>query len=119
MVVDDSKVVRVKTGRLLEKHHFRVAVAADGAEALSRIADEKPDLVITDVEMPGVDGVELTRRLRAAPATATLPVIMITSADDRMRGVADEVGVSMLLGKPYADEALVDAVARLAGVALA
>lgn len=117
MVVDDSKVVRVKTSRLLAKHQYRVLLAEDGEEALRLIAGDLPQVLITDVEMPGIDGIELTRRLRAQASTAQLPIVMITSADDRLRGVADEVGVSVLLGKPYADEALIASIEQLAGIA--
>ena len=117
MVVDDSKVVRVKTSRLLAKHQYRVVLAEDGEQALLQIASDPPQVLITDVEMPGIDGIELTRRLRANAGTATLPIIMITSADDRLRGVADEVGVSVLLGKPYAEEALIASIEQLAGIA--
>jgi len=117
MVVDDSKVVRVKTSRLLAKHQYRVVLAEDGEQALQQIAGDLPQVLITDVEMPGIDGIELTRRLRANASTAQLPIIMVTSADDRLRGVADEVGVSVLLGKPYADEALIASIEQLAGIA--
>ena len=65
MVVDDSKVVRVKTSRLLAAHRFRVTLAEDGQSALSAIAQERPQVLVTDVEMPGLDGLSLTRALRA------------------------------------------------------
>lgn len=119
LLVDDSKVVRVKTSRLLAKHGFRIALAETGEQALQMMAGELPQVLITDVEMPGIDGVELTRRVRAAPRTAALPVVMITSADERLRSTADDAGVTLLLGKPYADEELVAQVARLAGVVVA
>ena len=117
MVVDDSKVVRVKTSRLLAKHQYRVVLAEDCEQALLQIASDPPQVLITDVEMPGIDGIELTRRLRANASTAQLPIIMVTSADDRLREVADEVGVSVLLGKPYADEALIGSIEQLVGIA--
>jgi len=106
LVVDDSKVVRIKTSRLLEKHHYRVVLADDGLTALQAIEAQRPDLVVTDVEMPGLDGFALTRRLRAHPRWARLPVIMITSSDDKHRADAAAAGVNMLLGKPYAEEVL-------------
>jgi len=115
MVVDDSKVVRVKTGRLLAQQQYQVSHAADGLEALRQLGDQVPDVVITDVEMPGMDGFELTRHIRADPRTAGLPVIMITAADDRHREQAREVGVSVLLGKPYPEEALVAHIRRALG----
>ena len=64
-------------------------------------------MLITDVEMPGIDGFELTRHIRGNPHTAMLPVIMITAADDRHREHADAAGVSVLLGKPYSEDALI------------
>ncbi|ODU10456.1 MAG: hypothetical protein ABS84_03570 [Rubrivivax sp. SCN 71-131] len=118
MVADDSKVVRVKTSRLLAAHGFRVALAEDGAQALAMIGQERPQVLVTDVEMPQLDGLELTRRLRADPRTAELPVIMITSADDRLVATARDVGVTLLMGKPYGEQDFVTQVARLAGVTL-
>ncbi len=107
LVADDSKVVRIKTGRLLAQHHYQVAYASDGLDAVQQMQAQLPDVLITDVEMPGLDGFELTRQLRADPQTAQLPVIMITAADDRHREQADAAGVSVLLGKPYPEDALI------------
>jgi CheY-like chemotaxis protein len=106
MVADDSKVVRIKTGRLLAAHQYQVCYANDGLEALQQLQAQRPDVVITDVEMPGMDGFELTRHIRSQEATARLPVIMITAADERHREQAEQAGVSVLLGKPYPEEAL-------------
>jgi len=118
MIADDSKVVRVKTSRLLAKHQFRVVLAEDGAEAMRQIDAEVPDVLITDVEMPGVDGFELTRHMRSHPRTAQVPIIMVTSADDRLRDAAAAAGVTALLGKPFPDEALVALIERHANVVL-
>jgi len=107
MVADDSKVVRVKTGRILAQHPYRVCFAADGLEALQMIQASPPSLLITDVDMPGLDGFELTRRLRAEPATAGLPVIMITAADATHRAAAQQAGVDVVLGKPFSEEDLI------------
>ncbi|MBI3368572.1 MAG: response regulator [Burkholderiales bacterium] len=107
LVADDSKVVRVKTSRLLAQHHYRVALAEDGLDAMRQIEAELPHVLITDVEMPGLDGFELTRRVRSHPRSAHIPVIMITSADDRLQGAAQAAGVSVLLGKPYSEQDLI------------
>ena len=115
LVADDSKVVRVKTGRRLEKLGWRVLLADDGEAALRCLDDESPDLLITDVEMPGLDGFALTRHLRGHPRWARLPVIMITSSDDKHRAEATAAGVDVLLGKPYAEEALVAQAQALLG----
>ena len=117
LLADDSKVVRVKTGRLLEKQGWRVLLAEDGAAAVQALVTESPDLLITDVEMPELDGFELTRRVRAHPRFSHLPVIMITSSDERHRAQAQAVGVNLLLGKPYAEEELLARVQQLLGEA--
>jgi len=115
MVADDSKVVRIKTGRLLAQHQYQVCYAADGLDAAQQLRANVPDVVITDVEMPGMDGFELTRHIRGNPATAHIPVIMITAADDRHHEQSEQVGVSVLLGKPYPDEALIAHIRRAMG----
>ena len=92
-------------------------LAVDGQAALRCLADESPDLLITDVEMPGLDGFALTRQLRSHPRWARLPVIMITSSDDKHRAEAVAAGVDVLLGKPYAEEALIAQAQALLGTA--
>jgi len=112
MVADDSKVVRVKTGRLLAQHQYRVSYAIDGLDAASQLQSSVPDIVITDVEMPGMDGFELTRYVRQNPLTAHIPVIMITAANDKHREEASAAGVSVLLGKPYPEDELIAHIQR-------
>jgi CheY-like chemotaxis protein len=112
MVADDSKIVRVKTGRLLAQHRYQIVYATDGLEAVQQIEAGMPDVVITDVDMPGMDGFELTRHVRQNPLTAHIPVIMITAADDKHRADADRAGVSVLLGKPYPEEELIAHIRR-------
>ena len=121
LVVDDSITVRRVTQRLLKREGYRVALAADGLQALERIQEELPVVVFCDIEMPRMDGFELVQRLRGEPATADLPVVMITSRlADKHREHAQSLGVDHYLGKPYAEEellALVQTYARLAPAA--
>ena len=112
MVADDSKVVRVKASRLLAKHQYQVVLAEDGTDAVQQMAQRIPDVLITDVEMPEMDGFELTRRVRSDPRTAHIHIIMITGADDKHRQAADEAGVNVLLGKPYEDGDLITGIER-------
>lgn len=118
LVVDDSITVRRVTQRLLKREGYRVALAADGVQALERIAEELPVVALCDIEMPRMDGFELVERLRSETATANLPVVMITSRlADKHRDHARSLGVDHYLGKPYAEDellALVQAYARLA-----
>ncbi|KPF95609.1 hypothetical protein IP87_16450, partial [beta proteobacterium AAP121] len=119
MVADDSKVVRVKTSRLLAQHGYRVVLAEDGAQAAELIEDEVPQVLITDVEMPHMDGFALTRHVRTHARAAHIPIVMITSADDRLKAAAAEAGVTLVLGKPYEEAALLDCIARAAAGQLA
>ena len=113
MIADDSKVVRIKTGRLLTKHLYQVAVAEDGADAAKQIDASAPDVLITDVEMPGLDGFELTRHVRDNPRTAHVPIIMISSNSARIGDQASEAGVDVVMDKPYEEDALIAHIQRL------
>ena len=113
LVADDSKVVRVKLGRLLEQHGFQVMLAEDGLAALRQMQLQTPHVLLTDAEMPGLDGLELTRQVRSQPHMAHVVVLMITSADASLGPAAAAAGVTALLGKPYAEDQLL---AHLDGV---
>ena len=120
MVVDDSLTVRRITQRLLEREGYRVVVAKDGLDGLDKLAAEVPAVLLTDIEMPRMDGFDLVRNLRADARLADLPVIMITSRiAQKHRDYAAELGVDHYLGKPYAEHELLGLVARYARRALA
>lgn len=97
LIVDDSKLVTDIVKMRLEMHGYEVEVAHNGEEGLRRVRDSLPDLVVLDVQMPGIDGYEVCRRLRAQPALEDLPIIMLTSMDDRRAGF--EAGVDDYLNK--------------------
>jgi chemosensory pili system protein ChpA (sensor histidine kinase/response regulator) len=107
LVVDDSLTVRRVTKRLLEREGFRVELAKDGIEALEMLANERPQVVLSDIEMPRMDGFDLLRNIRNEPTYAQLPVIMITSRiAAKHREHAMQLGASHYLGKPYDDQEL-------------
>jgi len=113
LVVDDSITVRRVTQRLLRREGYRVALAADGQQALERLREERPVLVLSDIEMPRMDGFDLLRHLRADPSTADLPVVMITSRTAaKHREYAASLGASHYLGKPYPEDELLALVRR-------
>ncbi|MBL8341852.1 MAG: Hpt domain-containing protein [Rubrivivax sp.] len=115
LVVDDSLTVRRVTQRLLTREGYRVATAKDGLEALERLAEERPVVVLSDIEMPRMDGFDLVRNIRADERLADLAVIMITSRiAQKHREYAVELGVDHYLGKPYSEEELLALVARYA-----
>ncbi len=108
LVVDDSITVRRVTQRLLKREGFRVALAADGLQALERLQEEKPAVVLSDIEMPRMDGFDLARNIRGDAKLRDLPIIMITSRiAEKHREHARELGVDHYLGKPFSEEALI------------
>ncbi len=115
LVVDDSITVRRVTQRLLQREGYRVALAADGLQALDRLREERPVMVLSDIEMPRMDGFELVKEIRSDDALKDLPVVMITSRiADKHREHAAALGVDHYLGKPYADEVLLSLVRQYA-----
>lgn len=113
LVVDDSLTVRRVTQRLLVREGYRVTLAKDGIEALERLAEELPQIVLSDIEMPRMDGFDLVRNIRGDARLRSLPVIMITSRiAQKHRDYAAELGVDHYLGKPYSEEDLLALIGR-------
>ncbi len=116
LVVDDSITMRRVTQRLLERNGMRVLTAKDGIEALDLLQDHQPRIVLLDVEMPRMDGYEFAGRVRSNPATADLPIIMVTSrSGEKHRARAIELGVNDYLGKPYQEHEMLEAIGKLLG----
>ncbi|QTN27413.1 Hpt domain-containing protein [Rhodoferax sp. AJA081-3] len=107
LVVDDSITVRRVTQRLLKREGYRVALASDGLDALEKLQEEKPTVVLSDIEMPRMDGFDLARNIRGDAKLRDLPIIMITSRiAGKHREHAKELGVDHYLGKPYSEDEL-------------
>jgi two-component system chemotaxis sensor kinase CheA len=117
MVVDDALMVRELQRSILERGGYNVRTASDGAEALAMLAEQPADLVVTDLEMPNMDGFVLTSSIRAHPRLANIPVLIVTSrtsAEDHQRGL--DAGADGYIVKTSFDEAgLLSAVSRLLG----
>ncbi|HJW26775.1 MAG TPA: Hpt domain-containing protein [Rhodocyclaceae bacterium] len=112
MVVDDSLTVRKITGRLLAREGYQVVTAKDGVDALEQLLDVVPDVILSDVEMPRMDGFDLLRNIRADERLKSLPVIMITSRTaEKHRQYAFDIGADHYLGKPYDEDELLGLVA--------
>jgi chemosensory pili system protein ChpA (sensor histidine kinase/response regulator) len=117
LVVDDSITVRRVTQRLLQREGYRVALAADGLLALEKLQEERPAVVLSDIEMPRMDGFDLARNIRADARLKDLPIIMITSRiAEKHREHAMALGVNHYLGKPYSEEELLSLVGRYTAV---
>ncbi|WP_255757953.1 Hpt domain-containing protein [Massilia sp. erpn] len=114
MVVDDSLTVRKVTQRLLEREGYQVVLAKDGVDALEQMQELRPDMMLVDIEMPRMDGFDLTRNVRGDARTRDIPIIMITSRSaDKHRNYAMELGVNAYFGKPYQEAVLLSAIAGL------
>jgi DNA-binding NarL/FixJ family response regulator len=108
LVVDDEPNLLRAVAAVLRGEGFEVSTARNGREALVQVAQNLPDLIISDVRMPGMDGYALVRRLRAAPHSAIIPVIFLTAKDetlDRIEGFRS--GVDAYLTKPFEPDELV------------
>jgi chemosensory pili system protein ChpA (sensor histidine kinase/response regulator) len=113
MVVDDSLTVRKVTSRLLEREGYRVVTAKDGVDALEQMADSRPTVMLVDIEMPRMDGFDLTRHVRADARSREIPIIFISSRTaEKHRSRAAQVGVNAFLGKPYPEAELLELVAK-------
>jgi two-component system cell cycle response regulator len=107
LVVDDIELNVILLTAKLEHEYYIVSTAADGFEALTKIEAEKPDIILLDVMMPGLDGFKTCRRIKADPAMAHIPVVMVTALSDvadRVKGL--EAGADDFLTKPINDLAL-------------
>lgn len=115
LVVEDVELNRDLLGQILEEE-YEVAFAADGAEGLAKAAELRPDLILMDLSLPVVDGWEATRRLKAAPELASIPVIAVTA--HAMTGEEEKAraaGAEDFLTKPVDEGLLLDMLRRWLG----
>ncbi|HPU53173.1 MAG TPA: response regulator, partial [Burkholderiaceae bacterium] len=113
LVVDDSVSVRRSMEAFLRDVGFEVDAAGDGLEALARLAQRVPDLAIVDLEMPRMNGVELSSAMRQDLRTCEVPIIMITSrASEKHRRLAVDAGVDVFMTKPYTEDELAAQIRR-------
>ena len=111
LIVDDDEAMAETCSMFLETQGFEVAIAASGAEALSRITGEAPELIISDCSMPGMTGVELSECVKADPATADLPIVLMSAS--LRRDAAPGQNYDAFLRKPFLAEKLLEEVKRL------
>jgi chemosensory pili system protein ChpA (sensor histidine kinase/response regulator) len=116
MVVDDSLTVRKITSRLLEREGYQVLTAKDGVDALQQLKDVIPAVMLVDIEMPRMDGFDLTKNVRSDPRTAGIPIVIISSRTaDKHRNQAAQLGVNAFLGKPYQETELLQHIVTFVG----
>jgi two-component system chemotaxis response regulator CheY len=115
IMVDDSKATRSMVAFALRRAGYEVVEANEGGQALALLGEAHADCVITDINMPGMDGIELIRRLRADPAYRATPILMLTTATEpAKKQEGQQAGATDWLGKPFHPATLLETVARLA-----
>jgi serine/threonine-protein kinase PpkA len=114
LVVEDDDAIRNNVARLLKLEGYDVSVAINGTEGLERAQATRPDVVVSDINMPGIDGFAMVEAMRADPALATTVVLMLTALDDRAsmrRGMT--AGADDYLAKPFTRVELLEALEAL------
>jgi DNA-binding response OmpR family regulator len=108
LIIDDDAFIRRPLEFILREEGFAPVTAVDGEDGLAKLAGERPDLIVLDVMMPGIDGFTVCRRVRTDPRFASIPVILLTAKgqeSDRERGLA--AGATEFMSKPYSPSELV------------
>ena len=115
LVVDDNEAGRYATGRVLRQAGFKITEAGTGGEALQRVAEDRPDLVILDVRLPDIQGIEVCRRIKASPDVSSTPVLQMSASavDDNVRVTALEGGADAYITSPVEPAVLVATVRSL------
>ena len=116
LIVDDSITVRKVSERFLNRNSISTECARDGMEALNVLKEFTPDVILLDIEMPNMDGLELAKQVKANSQLGHIPIIMITSrTGEQHRQAASEIGVDVFLGKPYQESELLGYIQALTG----
>ena len=108
LVVDDDPSLLLAVSETLRAENYDVVTARRGAEAMVRVAESLPDLIISDIRMPGMDGYALVRNLRAAPRTRLIPIVFLTAKDETVDRIAGfRSGVDAYITKPFESDELI------------
>ena len=116
LVVDDSRAIRQSISFVLEQNGFEIIEGADGLEGLEKLASEKPDLIITDVNMPNMDGITFIKKVREKPDFKFVPILVLTT--ESQSSVMEEgkaAGATGWIVKPFSTDKLLSAVRKVCG----
>ncbi|MCP4652260.1 MAG: response regulator [Candidatus Omnitrophica bacterium] len=114
LIVDDSADITEIVASRLEANNYDVAIAESGEEALEMVKPENPDLILLDISMPGIDGIETGRRLKADEETKAIPIVMITAKGDQndiMLAIKEAQAVDYIV-KPFRSDQLLEKIQR-------
>lgn len=116
LAVDDSKSIRDMVAFTLEPHGYRVVQACDGQDGLTKFLSGRFSLVVTDLNMPVMNGIDMIQKLRAEPAGAGVPIVMLTTeTSPEMKAKGKAAGATGWLSKPFDAEMLISIIRKLAG----
>lgn len=114
LIVDDSLSARRSLAEFVKDLGYDVRMARDGIEAIEMVEKTKPDILLVDLEMPRMNGLELATHIRSKADTKDIPIIMITSrSTDKHRDMADSAGVNAYLTKPFSEDELLENIQNL------
>lgn len=117
MVVDDSITVRRATTKVLERYGYNIVLAKDGEDGLEKLQVVIPDIILSDIEMPRMDGFEFAKNVKNTEKYSHIPIVMITSRTaEKHKNYAYSLGVDGFLGKPYQEDELINTIKRLVGI---
>lgn len=116
LAIDDSRTIRTLVRQTLEPVGFDVHVAEDGLEGITKFEQLQPDVVITDINMPHLDGFGVIARLREGPIHSTVPILVLTTENSaELKSRARDIGATGWIVKPFDDVALVNVLRRVTG----
>ncbi|EEW25561.1 response regulator transcription factor [Rhodobacter ferrooxidans] len=108
LLIEDEPNIAAAISFILSRDGWQVTTLAEGRTALARLRADRPDLLIVDLMLPGVGGLEIVQALRADPGLATLPVMMLTAkGQSRDRAAAEAAGVNLFMAKPFSNAEIV------------
>jgi DNA-binding response OmpR family regulator len=114
VVVDDGEKLVRAIGLILSEAGYEVATARSGEEALAVISEQVPDLIISDINMPGMNGIELARSLRSTASTSLIPIIFLSAHDELESRIASfRAGVDACVAKPFEPDDLLDIIVSI------
>ncbi len=117
LAIDDSRTIRTMVHKAMAEAGFDCALADDGVQGLARFRDDPPDVVITDINMPNLDGYGVITAIRGGEVHRRVPILVLTTeSSPHLKARAREAGATGWIIKPFDDEALVSVVRRVTGM---
>jgi len=116
LAIDDSRTIRMLLSQVLEEAGYEIVCAEDGIEGVARFSEVEPDIVITDINMPNLDGFGVISQLRGGDVQTIIPILVLTTeSSPELKERARDLGATGWIVKPFDDQALIKLLQRVAG----